>query len=130
MGSASWNNLRPTQKRVRTAKGKGKKFERLIADRLALITGGAMKAREMGQAGSDIIDVNGKLLWQYSECKHWDKYPSLNELVDLLHEDKGQQVFFVKADHKPVLVVMELEFFEQILQKLHNTGDIHGSSGR
>lgn len=123
MASKTWSNLRPTQKRVRTAKGKAKKFERLIADRLSLITGGVMKAREMGQAGSDIIDVDRKLLWQYTECKHWDKYPSLNELVDLLHEDKGQQVCFVKADHKPVLVVMELEIFEQILQKTHNTGE-------
>lgn len=111
-----WSELRPTQQRAKSAKGKGKAFERLIAERLELISGGRMKARTMGEAGSDVEDLDHVLPWHYTETKHYKSYPSLNYLTSLLNEKKGQQVFFIKANHRPSLVVMELEIFEQILQ--------------
>lgn len=114
--STKWKDLRESQRRVRTGKNKGKAFERLIADRFTVIMNSPIEAREMGQPGSDLKDSRGALPWAYTELKHHDGYPSLNSLIDLLDPTKGQQVFIVKANRKPILVVMELEILEQLLE--------------
>lgn len=111
-----WSTLRVTQKRVRTSKGKAKKFEWDIVHALRSCIPGESRLlpREMGQPGSDVIDNDAILPWRYTEIKHWEKYPSLMTVVNALQKET-EQVFFYKANHKPILCILPLPVLLSIL---------------
>ncbi len=101
---------------TKSRKGKGRTYQQYIRDRLIAITGLRLESQPMGQAGSDIIDIDKGLPWETSECKHWKEYPSLNHLTTLLVPEKRTQVFFMRANRKPDLVVMKLDTFLELLE--------------
>lgn len=117
-----WRELRPTQRRVRTAKNKSKLHERKIAEILnKLFDASSLYAREMGQPGSDVVDHARVLPWTYTETKHWEKFPSLQTIVnDLQEKPKEEMVFFYKANNRPTLVTIELTTFIRIVERLRN----------
>ena len=106
-------------KTPRANKAKGRTYQTYIANELMKVVPGKLKGQLMGQSGTDIIDIDNVLPWDYTEVKHRQSYPSLKTLNALATPEKGKQIFFVRANRSPNLVIMNLEMFQELLAAIY-----------
>lgn len=106
-------------KTPRANKAKGRTYQNYIARELMKVVPGKLKGQLMGQSGTDIIDIDNVLPWDYTEVKHHKLYPSLEKLNRLATSEKGKQIFFVRANRSPNLVIMNLEMFQELLAAIY-----------
>lgn len=122
--------LRHTQKRSRASKAKGRRLQQFVRDALLNIDPlGEYRSREMGQAGSDIIDPHNRLPVRYVECKNWESYPSMGaiEKAMLKKDEEGRWAAILKEPRKDPLVVVPWHTFMWFIATALRAHNEHGS---
>lgn len=101
----------------RSRKAKGRMYQQEIAKFLTECGFQGLKSTIMGEAGTDIQDPFGLLPWNYTECKRYEKSPSLSEIVSVMEKKThgGLWCFFSRQSRKPTLAVVPLEVLQRML---------------
>ena len=96
---------------------KGINFERFIRRRFNSIYAKAVRNYENlpgAELGTDVIAGPFKI-----QCKRGKAYASVNRIFEV-NTNKGIPLLITKADHKPEMVVINLEAFLELLKEKEN----------
>lgn len=89
-------------------KGKGRVFQQEIRDLLlAICPHGMFQSQPMGVTGTDIIDPSSLLPWRYTECRRWERWPLLADIVEEMRKERsGRWAYVIRRNRaRPVWVV-------------------------
>ena len=121
--------VKPKKKRitVQSAKGKGRRFQQWIAQRIADITGfkfekdGDIESRPMGQSGTD-VRMSKAVLEQFpfsveaKNCESWAVHSWIEQAKANQMEDTDW-IIFAKRNHTKPIVILDAEAFFKIVSQ-------------
>lgn len=116
--------------KISSAKEKGKRLQKLIANLIGELTGlevgpdCPIESRQMGQNGPDIrLDAEARRRFPFTvECKNqenWEVPSAIDQAKANLYKDTDWLVVLAKNRTKPI-VIMDCETFFQLLTRLRD----------
>lgn len=108
-----------------SAKAKGRKFQQEVRDTILhafpSLTKDDVRSTSMGAGGEDIqLSSAARKLFPYSvECKHRANYAFYKDWDQAVNNapKKSIPILVAKANHRPPVVIMELDHFMKIATK-------------